>query len=287
MLRPTFPLAALATLLALTGCSGMLSVGSESYSCPGIPNGVRCMSARAVLDATDYADSLETLTPRATPATPAQTKPPADSDWPQAPRAPQAAPVAAALVKPEPAAAIPTPQITPLRTPAKVLRKWVAQWEDDAGLLHGSEMMFAEVEGRKWQIGASALPGHPEFAAGDLAVLVAKCCYNHSAGGSLTARVYVHLVESGGSALEHYVNAEVVSSVNGGEIGRCPLPEHDCGPVAIRAAAVELPAVLYAGLQTRPGCTHGTLVEETRGLAETPQFRDDRPSPATHRVPAG
>ena len=43
----------------------------------------------------------------------------------------------------------------PLRTPARVLRVWIAPWEDDAGRLHVPGYTYAEIEPRRWSIGGS------------------------------------------------------------------------------------------------------------------------------------
>lgn len=39
-----------------------------------------------------------------------------------------------------------------LRTPARVLRIWIAPWEDDRGDLH-MPGLYTEVENRRWQVG--------------------------------------------------------------------------------------------------------------------------------------
>ena len=41
------------------------------------------------------------------------------------------------------------------RTPARVLRVWIAPWEDDAGRLHVPGYTYAEIEPRRWSIGGS------------------------------------------------------------------------------------------------------------------------------------
>jgi conjugal transfer pilus assembly protein TraV len=43
-----------------------------------------------------------------------------------------------------------------LRTPAQVLRVWVAPWEDAHGDLHGAAYVYTEVEGRRWLLGEPA-----------------------------------------------------------------------------------------------------------------------------------
>ena len=44
---------------------------------------------------------------------------------------------------------------TPSRTPAQVLRIWIAPWEDSAGNLHGASHVFTEVVPRRWQLASA------------------------------------------------------------------------------------------------------------------------------------
>lgn len=41
----------------------------------------------------------------------------------------------------------------PYRTPAKVMRIYVASWEDESGDLHMGGYLFSEIEPRKWTVG--------------------------------------------------------------------------------------------------------------------------------------
>ena len=53
----------------------------------------------------------------------------------------------------------PVPKIddpTPIRTPAQVMRIWIAPWEDSDGDLMVSNYVFTELEPRRWMIGKSA-----------------------------------------------------------------------------------------------------------------------------------
>jgi len=54
----------------------------------------------------------------------------------------------------------PTPTIkdpTPIREPAKVMRIWIAPWEDQSGNLMVSNYVYTEVENRRWSIGGTAM----------------------------------------------------------------------------------------------------------------------------------
>ena len=45
---------------------------------------------------------------------------------------------------------------TPIRTPAQVMRIWIAPWEDAEGDLMVSNYVYTEIEPRRWMIGKSA-----------------------------------------------------------------------------------------------------------------------------------
>ena len=53
----------------------------------------------------------------------------------------------------------PIPKIddpTPIRTPSKAMRIWVAPWEDADGDLNVSGYLFTELEPRRWMVGKAA-----------------------------------------------------------------------------------------------------------------------------------
>jgi conjugal transfer pilus assembly protein TraV len=133
-------LAALAAAaLSLSGCADMLNIGSAEYSCPGLPTGVRCLSARDVYAETnsrDHVDGRGGAEPKKSTTEAPATDLAATSVTASAPASP----------------AIPTVKTVPIRTAAKVMRIWVAPWEDEVGFFHGSEYVFAEIEGRKWAL---------------------------------------------------------------------------------------------------------------------------------------
>lgn len=132
-IKSTSLIAALLASSMLTGCASAFTVGNSGYSCPGLPDGVRCMSTRDVYAETNSKDSLKSNSSKK-----AQTEAPAISTD---------ASVAATTP------AVPTVKPVPVRTPAKVMRVWIAPWQDESDFLHGSEYVFAEVEGRKWSLG--------------------------------------------------------------------------------------------------------------------------------------
>lgn len=130
----------------LSGCTSMFSVGDSNYSCSGLPEGVRCMSARDVYAATEYADHVAP-TDRETSS--ADTKLQGAKGEGRAADSHMRSPV------------LETEREIPVRTPAKVMRVWIAPWEDESGTLHASEYLFKEIEGRRWSIGnRAALPNN-------------------------------------------------------------------------------------------------------------------------------
>jgi hypothetical protein len=47
----------------------------------------------------------------------------------------------------------------PLRSPARVMRIWIAPWEDSRGDLHAPGYLYTEIDPRRWTPGASAQRG--------------------------------------------------------------------------------------------------------------------------------
>ena len=166
-----------AALAGLAGCA----VGSGEFSCPGRPQGVRCASAVEVYNLTSNtdavaataADAIGSDPSRATEARAAQSErvqaamhgeagqppmtvpgaPPATADEGQAVRVSASGAAVGRLVLVD--------RPTPVRTPAQVMRVWLAPWEDTRGVLHIGGYHFIEVVGRRWTIGG---PVNPEPA---------------------------------------------------------------------------------------------------------------------------
>ena len=160
MMRPALTL----PLLLTTACGAV--PGTDSYSCGGLPVGVSCISARDTYKLTDGGKPVVAMAGKAT----ALDAPPAAQSQATAPAAAGTAPIAASpapgpamgnpaglppgfetiALRPEDAGA---PDVIPLRTPAVVLRIWMAPWEDTDGRLHVPGYTYAEIEPRRWTIG--------------------------------------------------------------------------------------------------------------------------------------
>jgi len=117
--------------IALAGCSA-------KYGCKGMPDDPTCISAVEAYKATDKAKSTVHSSETAATAMPEP------------------------LVEPAPIPKIDDP--TPIRTPSKVMRIWVAPWEDGDGDLNVSGFVFTELEQRRWMIGKSAPAQNPTIS---------------------------------------------------------------------------------------------------------------------------
>ena len=120
----------------LSGC-GSLDVGASKFGCSGMPEGVKCMSAKEVYSATDSSDHVNGEVAER---------------WLENKAGKAEASSIAKGVIPiiTPAADKPTP----IRHPAKIMRIWVNSYEDDDTDLYAGQYVFTEIEPRKWSIGS-------------------------------------------------------------------------------------------------------------------------------------
>jgi len=125
-----------ASVLALNGCSYM-GIGQGDFSCPGGIDGVRCMSARQVYQATESSDYVKTASENDKSGA---SKPVGVLDHSNSSLKSQ-------VVIPS------IEQPVPIRTQAKVMRIWMAPWEDDDGDLHADGYLYTEIESRRWNLG--------------------------------------------------------------------------------------------------------------------------------------
>jgi len=143
-----------ATTIVLSGCASSLSgVGSkESYACKA-PISAQCTSVSGVYaNANPRADVVpravhvappppqDLLAATATSAAARQSKPtpPTGSSM-----APASSALAGAAVTPTPAA---------LRSPPRVMRLWIAPWEDADGDLHDASFVHVVIDTGRWLI---------------------------------------------------------------------------------------------------------------------------------------
>lgn len=130
------------TLVA--GCSS-LNIGKNDYSCPGMPDGVQCMAARDV-----YASTNNGEVPRPSKQEDSKTETATENGkGKESSSIPEKRDV---VVDNFVAPRLPDRPI-PVRTPAQVMRIWVAPWEDTNGDLIVPGYVYTEIEPRKWVFG--------------------------------------------------------------------------------------------------------------------------------------
>ena len=133
-------LAAAAVLPLVVGCSASGLDAKSTFGCKA-PDGVTCMSVTGV-----YATSRANALPGQQPATPDRGAGSAPAPAPsQATGREQAA--AASVAR----GSAPTSG-TPLRSPPRVLRIWIAPYEDSDGDLHDQSHVYVTVDPGAWQI---------------------------------------------------------------------------------------------------------------------------------------
>ena len=134
----------------LNGCS-TVGIGQDDYSCKGYPEGVTCTSATKVYDLTNGDDYQEQIASHRVSVSDGEQGDDTESDsahksTKQTIR--DATPNTVPHVVPRPAKGP-----IPIRTPAQVMRIWIAPWESERGDLHVPGYVYTEVEPRRWMIG--------------------------------------------------------------------------------------------------------------------------------------
>lgn len=133
----------LVAVLLLTGCASM---GANKFSC-GSPDGARCQSLRQVYDATD-SDDYNLSAAKVDRSSHSNDDDDGGADLEKLLARTQDLPAS------QLPAAVPTIDTDmPLRSRSKVLRVWIAPYEDGRGDLHSPGHVFMEIEPRRWTVG--------------------------------------------------------------------------------------------------------------------------------------
>lgn len=149
--------ALVALVTVTTGCTSFLSVGSPKYACSGLPEGASCQSTRDIYEAThdgnvplrlqnDKEDQTQ-QNRRARVTKDNQTESNNDTGNNVA-----GVSLRDSVIDNYVAPRLPDRPI-PIRTPAEVMRIWVAPWEDTNGDLVTNGYIYTEIEPRRWVIG--------------------------------------------------------------------------------------------------------------------------------------
>lgn len=130
-MKPVRVALALALLTLATGCASTLSGvgGNETYACKA-PEGVVCTSIAGV-----YANSVQNNLPSQ------RVEKRAADPLPQPPVAQRTAPIAGSAV-----------DGSSIRSAARILRLWIAPWEDADGDLQDQSYVYVVVDSGRWLI---------------------------------------------------------------------------------------------------------------------------------------
>lgn len=172
------PVTAVLLVGVLQGCT---TIGSSEFSCPGRPTGVRCASVTEVYALTEGTDQIAATSEEALGDDPKKAIEARDQQRQRVGTAEEeqgegAKPVKAREPTPRNAPVPQTPRNRydgqllqastggspifplvhkpiPVRTPAQVMRVWIAPWEDAKGVLHVGGYHFVEIQARRWTFG--------------------------------------------------------------------------------------------------------------------------------------
>lgn len=143
-------------IASLLGACSMLNIGQDSYSCTGIPEGVRCLSARQVYEQTHNGQRPQTIREQSSDATRSSNKVQLN-----AVARPKADTPSISASHPVSASVLSHLRSLPLRTPSQVMRIWIAPWIDEQGDLMTPSYVYTEIEPRRWTIGLPEVGTRP------------------------------------------------------------------------------------------------------------------------------
>lgn len=140
----------LSATLIVAGCSS-LGLGESDFSCPGYPDGVQCMSTHEVYEATNDGNVPRSMDSDGVVHTKGSSNTAQQQNVPDPARNPVGSYVAPNLPN----------RPIPIRTPAEVMRIWIAPWEDTNGDLNVTGYVYTEIEPRRWTIADTAPKSSP------------------------------------------------------------------------------------------------------------------------------
>jgi conjugal transfer pilus assembly protein TraV len=155
---------AAAVAAALSGCASFSGLDAESTFACKAPEGVTCQSVSGIYS-NSMQNNLPALRPKHEKGEPAETPAPPAGPRPGLPyqqNGGQAQPVSdGGKVSPQ-AMAAPTSGM-PVRTPERILRVWLAPFEDQEGDLHDQKYFYVTVQTGSWMIEANRVNIRQQF----------------------------------------------------------------------------------------------------------------------------
>jgi conjugal transfer pilus assembly protein TraV len=129
----------------VSGCSAM-GIGESEFSCNEIDNGLPCASVETVYELTNTDSYKENIEQYKYENGIEGSNPSNTANMPKAPTDVSAEYIPRVIPKP-------VKGTVPVRTPAQVMRIYVAPWESKSGDLNVPGYVYTEVEPRRWMIG--------------------------------------------------------------------------------------------------------------------------------------
>lgn len=175
-LRHAGLLLGLVSLAALSGC-GSLDIGESEFACSGMPNVTTCTSVRDVYEMTDdgvipapVGSASQGKTENADNVTSTKKADPTFTNPSERSRQQYVTP------------AIPNRPV-PIRTPAQVMRIFIAPWEDKQGSLIVPGYVYTEIQPRRWIIGHESLESNPVLTPLQVTRSASEMAGDHKANG--------------------------------------------------------------------------------------------------------
>jgi len=129
----------ISSMLFLSGCGGMWNVGESEFLCEDVPYGYGCVATPEVYRLTN--GNGHNVPPKAVGSTATAAEEPVSN---------QRTTDLALSMAPQPPFG---KSKVPIRTPAKILRVWLAPYEGQQGELYMPGLVFREIQPRTWQVG--------------------------------------------------------------------------------------------------------------------------------------
>lgn len=148
------------SLTTLAGCSGM-GVGKSDFSCDGLEEGVRCMSATDVYEETETTDKVGFTHDESGNKIVKETS--GDKEEKDTNMVAETYKGTAPKVLPK----VEYPQ--PVRMPAQIMRIWFGPWEDKQGDLNVGKTIYTELVPRRWTLAdVDLIPGKRTYVPLDI-----------------------------------------------------------------------------------------------------------------------